>query len=65
MKVYEIFISFNLKYFYLINYEWNESMVKPKNTTSSSNVADNNNQCLIKPKLQNKTLIDLEDKVIF
>ena len=43
----------------------NESMVKPKNTTSSSNVAENNNQCLIKPKLQNNTLIDLEDKVIF
>ena len=43
----------------------NESMVKPKNTTSSLNLAENNNQCVIKPKLQNKTLIDLEDKVIF
>jgi hypothetical protein len=40
-------------------------MVKPKNTTLSLNVAENNNQCFIKPKLQNKTLVDLEDKVIF
>ena len=50
-----MFISFNLKYFYLINYEWNESMVKPKNTTLSLNVTDND-RCLIKAKEQHSSI---------